>query len=462
MVFPTWKSFKKVATATSFVTALFTGTTRFLPDACQRTEQFLESNIVGQELAIGQLVDAVCAHLEHLQPRKPLVLSIHGPPGVGKTFTSTLLARALYNKNPEKAVECPGKHCQGMKVVYGLDFEAHEQGRQLALVRNAIQEHMTNVKDAIVVIEEYHNLDCASRAMVRQLLDHPYQPQQVDGKKSSGLGRAIVLLESNHGTTELEGLMYNATKGGKQQLSAKDADHVLRDAVFANWQSKPSSSSGNGRSQQDGACKGGANDRDEDGSCSADGSGDGRSGVGGSVGCEGFMGDLRLTSHINFYLPFLPLQRPQVKELISRELLTWRGVLWNGWNGREYVEGKYVLMVWRPQVVDFLTDMVEFYGPFSIEGAKQASTVCVRHIARHVRRCPAFAISAPRPPGQWLPKGSPQDHDVELRLFLKRPNFHGNGDHSWMYPTSGVVKEKDKEGWELAVEYPTAPDVSKS
>eukprot|EP00983_Pelagomonas_calceolata_P116997 1160373-Pelagomonas_calceolata.AAC.16 len=37
------------------------------------------------------------------------------------------------------------------QVVYGLDFEAHEQGRQLALVRNAIQEHMANVKDAIVV-----------------------------------------------------------------------------------------------------------------------------------------------------------------------------------------------------------------------------------------------------------------------------------------------------------------------
>jgi len=50
-----------------------------------------------QDLAIRQLVDAVCAHVENLQPRKPLVLSMHGPPGVGKTFTTTLLARALYN-----------------------------------------------------------------------------------------------------------------------------------------------------------------------------------------------------------------------------------------------------------------------------------------------------------------------------------------------------------------------------
>ena len=63
-----------------------------------------------------QLVDAVCAHLSHRQPTKPLILSVHGPPGVGKTFTHMLLARALYNKDPESASRCPGDDCQGYKV----------------------------------------------------------------------------------------------------------------------------------------------------------------------------------------------------------------------------------------------------------------------------------------------------------------------------------------------------------
>jgi hypothetical protein len=40
----------------------------------------------------------------------------------------------------------------------------------------------------------------------------------------------------------------------------------------------------------------------------------------------------------------------QVKDLISRELMSWRGVLWND---------KHVHLVWRPQVVDFLTDKVK-------------------------------------------------------------------------------------------------------
>ncbi len=71
---------------------------------------------MGQGLALRQLEDAVCHHLKMLHPSKPLVLSAHGPPGVGKTLTHTLLAKALYNKDPKTAFHCPGRHCMGYKV----------------------------------------------------------------------------------------------------------------------------------------------------------------------------------------------------------------------------------------------------------------------------------------------------------------------------------------------------------
>lgn len=92
------------------------GTTKFVPGACDRLEPFLMQNIVGQDLALHQLVDAVCTHLATAHHKKPLILSVHGPPGVGKTFTHTLLARALYNKQPETAIKCPGEDCAGAKV----------------------------------------------------------------------------------------------------------------------------------------------------------------------------------------------------------------------------------------------------------------------------------------------------------------------------------------------------------
>ncbi len=97
-----------------------------MPGACQRAERFLSEHIVGQDLAIQQLVTAVCAHLERLEqphqtaplePLRPLVLSAHGPPGVGKTFTHQLLARVLYSQRPDvPAMDCPGAGCKGYKA----------------------------------------------------------------------------------------------------------------------------------------------------------------------------------------------------------------------------------------------------------------------------------------------------------------------------------------------------------
>lgn len=93
--------------------------------------------------------------------------------GVGKTFTHTQLAIALYNRDPSKASECPGKHCTGAKVVYGMDYVAEERQQQLNRTRTDILDHIRLTPDPLLVIEEYDKLDCASRAMLRQLIQHP-------------------------------------------------------------------------------------------------------------------------------------------------------------------------------------------------------------------------------------------------------------------------------------------------
>jgi DNA polymerase III delta prime subunit len=76
----------------------------------------LPQEIVGQQLALTQLTDALCHHLSQQRPKKPLVISVHGPPGVGKTYTHLWLARILYNQQPSAALNCPGLDCRGYKV----------------------------------------------------------------------------------------------------------------------------------------------------------------------------------------------------------------------------------------------------------------------------------------------------------------------------------------------------------
>ena len=72
--------------------------------------------MVGQGLALKQLCDAVCDHVSNENPIKPLVISVHGPPGVGKSMVHQLAARALYNNEPEEDLQCPGIDCPGYKV----------------------------------------------------------------------------------------------------------------------------------------------------------------------------------------------------------------------------------------------------------------------------------------------------------------------------------------------------------
>jgi Cdc6-like AAA superfamily ATPase len=92
------------------------GTVHFVDNACTNLDALLPNEIVGQELALAQLTDALCHHLSQPRPKKPLVISVHGPPGVGKTYTHLWLARILYSKQPSAALQCPGMHCKGYKV----------------------------------------------------------------------------------------------------------------------------------------------------------------------------------------------------------------------------------------------------------------------------------------------------------------------------------------------------------
>ena len=89
---------------------MFVDHTSFAPGACRATERSLLSEVIGQELAVQQLSDAVCEHMLKEQAQKPLVLSVHGPPGVGKSLSHRLLAQALYD------TDCPGQDCPGYKV----------------------------------------------------------------------------------------------------------------------------------------------------------------------------------------------------------------------------------------------------------------------------------------------------------------------------------------------------------
>jgi hypothetical protein len=344
-----WVLYSVIAAAGIFYSLFSSDTSKFSPGACSRIESYLNDRIVGQKMAIDQLVDAVCTHIEHHKhgSQKPLIISVHGPVGVGKTYSHTLLAKALYNSDPDGAA-CPGLDCIGAKVIYGLDFVKEERDTQLGMVRSAILQHTRTVTDPLIVIEEYDKLDCASRAMLRQLFSNPEA-------SNTTLGRAVILLESNLGMSELEQLQqkmsqlfFSKSGIGSVQVSAEAAEKALRNAVFSAWRHS---------------------------------------------GCdEAYSDTLKIISLIDFFLPFFPLERDSVRELMRREVKGWAAVLWHE---------KHTAMRWGQEVVEFLVSRVDFDGDFPLEGGKQARNVATRYLARLVRTCPLSLI-----PPSSLSKGA--------------------------------------------------------
>lgn len=166
-----------------------TGNVNFAPGACDRLEPYLSARIVGQDLALRQVSDAICDHLAQPEPTRPLVLSLHGPPGVGKSMLHLLAAQALYNRDPEAGgLRCPGLDCAGYKVgsvptgcarwkarprrsplcclllfpcgpqllcsappeqvLYGMDYTADERQAQHAALRASLLEHLRQAPES--------------------------------------------------------------------------------------------------------------------------------------------------------------------------------------------------------------------------------------------------------------------------------------------------------------------------
>lgn len=59
-------------------------------------EKDLKKSLYGQHIALEAILKAVTWFMRDPDPPKPLVLSLHGPTGVGKTHVTKIIARNIY------------------------------------------------------------------------------------------------------------------------------------------------------------------------------------------------------------------------------------------------------------------------------------------------------------------------------------------------------------------------------
>lgn len=71
--------------------ASFWSSCTFHHDASSRLRTAFASRLFGQDLAVSHLISQIDAHVQSEAPSKPLVLSLHGHTGTGKSFATKII-----------------------------------------------------------------------------------------------------------------------------------------------------------------------------------------------------------------------------------------------------------------------------------------------------------------------------------------------------------------------------------
>ncbi|KAK9821179.1 hypothetical protein WJX74_005314 [Apatococcus lobatus] len=277
--------------------------------------------LIGNE----KIVEGACDRLEpylRLQ-MKPLVVSAHGSPGVGKSFMHKLAARALYNRHPHLDLDCPGMDCSSLKVFSGLDYVSADRNLQHAALKAALVEHLNKSPQALIVIDEYDKMDCETQFMFRQLIQGSHNAKL-------SMNRAIVVLESNAGFHELHQLLVK-TKD-RLKLNPEKVQRMLKEIVSQKWD---------------------------------------------ATGCHDHASLWKMVSMVDFFLPFLPLEQSDLRRLFDIRLNA---------IAADLLQAQQAELTWAPDVIAFLCDKVDYDGRYSIEGAKEASVLLTRYVSRALRQ----------------------------------------------------------------------------
>ena len=211
-------------------------------NACVHARAKVESQIFGQTESTDILLDAICDKFREIERyeleeedlgerredgveeerQTPLVMSIHGSPGVGKSHFHRALARAVYGANRRrrrkngggakaygemlasvarnvvtggvrgsyyalgrKKKTCPGELCPAYKILFGAEYVEKDRERQKRMIVSNLRAHLRRYPESVVVIEEYDKLPCEVRSVLRQLFDSGRVMQSTPSSSSS-------------------------------------------------------------------------------------------------------------------------------------------------------------------------------------------------------------------------------------------------------------------------------------
>ena len=351
-----------------------------------------------------QIADAICDHLRGGGNERPLVISVHGPPGVGKSFLHSVLADALFVDERNQASSygghapfalwprndtplgsgtsagadgtgarvdvdgerpwlfgrrCTRSLCPAYRILFGTSYLSDDADRKFSELRHNLVRHVRGYRESLVVIEEYDKMDCRSRGLLKELIDYALA-------EKIQWGRSIVILESNTGYLQLMQLLGGDKVGTTHALSdsGKEDDHPRMEAGSSRHDDAEELTTACMQAEEaqkllkdlvfDTWRKNDIRDCRED-----------------------RVRTLKTIGMIDIFVPFFPLSERDIRELFEMLLRMRQHV--------EVVQRRSVRgMSWDDDVATFLASRVEYEAGFAIEGAKEGRATMSRHVTRAI------------------------------------------------------------------------------
>lgn len=228
-----------------------------------KLERNLNNNLFGQPLVKNTLYTALKGHFELQNPKKALVLSFHGSTGVGKNYVSQFVADSLYLK---------GSKSKFFKMFIATKHFPHNDriSEYKDYIKKTIESTVKECQRSLFIFDEVDKIPIGLMDIIKPYIDYNNEIDGIDYRHS------VFIFLSNSAAKEIAHLTLEFEKNNvkRNEFELKKFQKTIQNFVY--------------------------HKKDTD---------------------KGLFHASIIDSYlVDFYIPFLPLERSHVKKCISTEL----------------------------------------------------------------------------------------------------------------------------------------------
>ncbi|XP_044031306.1 torsin-1A-like [Siniperca chuatsi] len=183
----------------------------------------LESKLFGQHIASRVILKAVNGFMSNDNPKKPLVLSLHGRTGTGKNFVSNLIAENIYKEGMDSS------------FVHVFTAELHFQHKRKfeiykAQLQQWIKGNVTNCARSMFIFDEMDKMHPGLIDSIKPYLDYYHKLDGVSYRKA-----IFIFISNAEGDIITQTALDFWNEGrAREEIELKDLETLLSVSAFNN------------------------------------------------------------------------------------------------------------------------------------------------------------------------------------------------------------------------------------